>query len=197
MDRTSVGGGVSIYIRDCIKYTPRPDTPSNGLQLICIEIEPPKSKSFLVLAWYRQPSDSVGSFDKPERVLSFLDKEGKEIILLGDANCDLTLKQAEQPIYNDSKHMLNLYELFSFKQLLEDPTRVTLATSSIIDHIATTCARNIVKSGVCETSFSGHYMVYCILKLNGAVVRGHRMIKTRKMKNFDEEAFLANVSGMC
>ena len=57
-------------------------------------------------------------FNKVEKVLSFLDKEGKEIILLGDTTCDLTPKQAEQPIDNNSKHMLDLYELFSFKQLL-------------------------------------------------------------------------------
>ena len=41
------------------------------------------------------------------------------MILLGDTNCDLTSKQAEQPIDNSSKHMLELYELFSFKQLIE------------------------------------------------------------------------------
>ena len=57
------------------------------------------------------------------------------------------------------KHMLDLCELFSFKQLIEEPTRVTLNTSSIIDHIATTRARNIVKSGVYEVSLSDHYMV--------------------------------------
>ena len=95
----------------------RLDIPIDG-QLICIEVEPPKSKSFLVLAWYHPPSDPVGSFNKLEKVLSFLDKEGKEIILLGDTNCDLTPKQAEQPIDNNSKHVLDLYELFSFKQLI-------------------------------------------------------------------------------
>ena len=65
--------------------------------------------------------------------------------------------------------MLDLHELFSFKQLVEEPTRVTLTTSSIIDHIAARCARNIVKSGVHEVSKSDHYMVYCIRKFNGAV----------------------------
>ena len=148
LGRTSVEGGVSIYIRDCIKYKPRPDIPSNGLELICIETEPPKSKSFLVLAWYRPPSYPAGSFNRLAKVPSFLDKEGKEIILLGDTDCDLTPKLAEQAIDIDSKHMLNIYEFFSFRQLIEDPTRVTLATSSIIDHIATKCTRNVVKSGV-------------------------------------------------
>ena len=93
--------------------------------------------------------------------------------------------------------MLDLYELFSFKQLVEEPTRVTLTASSIIDHIATTCARNIVKSGVHEVSMSDHYMVYCIRKFNGAVEKDHKVIKTRKMKNFNEDAFLSDVSGIC
>ena len=138
LERICNGGGVSIYVRDSIKYEPRPDVPVEDLEIICIEVEPPKSRSFLVLAWYRPPGDPVVSFDKLEKVLSFLDKEGKEIMLLGDTNCYLTPKQAEQPIDNNSKHMLDLYELFSFKQLVEEPTRVTLTTSSIIDHIATT-----------------------------------------------------------
>ena len=195
LDRTKDGGGVSIYVRDSIKYKRRLDVPADDLELICIEVEPPKSKSFLVLAWYRPPSEPVGSFNKLEKALSFLDKEGKEIIL-GDTNFDLIPKQAEQPIDNNLKHMLDLYELFSFKQLIGGPTRVTLTTSSIIDHIATTCARNIVKSGVHEISLSDHYMVYCVRKFNGAVEKGHKMIKTRKMKNFNEEAFLADVSGI-
>ena len=40
-------------------------------------------------------------------------------------------------------------------------------------------------------------MVYCFRKFNGAVEKGHKMIKSRKMKNFNEVAFLADLSGMC
>ena len=82
LDRTFNGGGVSLYVRDSIKMTPRLDLPSEGLELLCVEISPPKSKPFLVVAWYRPPSDPVDSFDKLEKALAFLDKEGKEIILL-------------------------------------------------------------------------------------------------------------------
>ena len=125
-----------------------------------------------------------------------MDQEDKEIILLGDTNCDLTPKQDGQPIKNDSKHMSDIYELFSFKQLIEEPTRVTLTTSSIIDHIATTKVPNIVESGVHKVSLSDHFMVYCIRKFNGAVIKDHKVIKTRKMKHFNEEAFLADVSSI-
>ena len=197
LDRTRNGGGVSIYIRDSIKYKRRLDVPKDDLELICIEVQPPKNKPFLVIVWYRPPSGPVCSFNRLEHVLSYLDQEGKEIILVGDTNCDLTKTKADQPMDNDAKHLCNLYELFSLKQLIEEPTRVTLDTSTIIDHIATTCVRNIVDSGVLEVSLSDHYLVYCIRKFNGAVEKGHKMIKTRKMKNFNEDAFLADISGIC
>ena len=119
------------------------------------------------------------------------------MILLGDTNCDLTRRQDEKLIDNNAKHMANIYELFSFKQLIEEPTRVTLETATIIDHIATTCARDIVKAGVHEVSLSDHYMVYCIRKFNGAVEKDHKRIKTRNMKNFKEDEFLSDVSDIC
>ena len=197
LDRTCNGGGVSKYVRDSIKYKRRLDIPSDDLELICIEVDPPKSMPFLVLAWYRPPSAPVASFNKLEKALSFLDKEGKEMILIGDTNCDLTAKTTDQPIDNDSKHMVDLYGFLSFVQLIGEPTRITVTTSSIIDHVATTCARNIVKSGALHVSLSDHYLVYCIRRFNGAVEKGHKMIKTRKVKHFCEEAFLADVSGIC
>ena len=91
---------------------------------------------------------------------------------------------------------LSLYELFSFNQLIKEPFNVTLDTSSIIDHIATTCARNIIKSGVHDVSMSDHYMVYCIRKFNRAVEKGHKIIKTCKTKNFNDQAFLSDVAGI-
>ena len=79
LDRTCNGGGVSVYVRDSARAKNRSDAPSDGLELLCIEIEPPKSKPFLVIAWYRPPGDTVGSFDKLEKVLAYLDREGKEM----------------------------------------------------------------------------------------------------------------------
>ena len=57
----------------------------------------------------------MDSFNKVEKVLSYLDKEGKEIILLGDTNCDLTKRAQDQPAENNAKHISSLYELFSLK----------------------------------------------------------------------------------
>ena len=197
LDRTCNGGGVSLYVRDSVKFKPRDDVPTDSLELICVEIQPPRSKPYLVVSWYRPPSDPVGSFSNMEKVLSYLDKEGKEIILLGDTNCDLTITAPDQPAKNNSKHICSLYELFSLNQLIEEPTRVTLTSFSIIDHIATTSARNIIESGVHKVSMSDHYMVFCVRKFEGALKKDHKVVTTKSMKNFDKDAFLADVAGIC
>ena len=142
----------------------------------------PKSATPLVLAWYRPPSDPIRTFEKLETVLSFLDNEGKEKILLGDTNCDLTRSIASHP--NHDRHMKE-FMIYS---------RTSLRTSSLIGHIATTCPNNIVDSGVLQVSMSDHCPVYCLRKLNGARRKDHKVIKARSMKNFDEAAFLADVS---
>ena len=92
-DRTSSGGGVAVYIKDSFSYKLRKDIPYNDLELICAEILPPKAMSYVVVAWYRPPSNPVESFSQLELILSFLDKEEKEVILLGDTNCDFAVKE--------------------------------------------------------------------------------------------------------
>ena len=126
--------------------------------MICVKILPPKAKPYFLVAWYRPPSDLVDSFNKLEQILSFLDKEEKEVILLGDTNCDLTVKEGIT-LDSNAKHLPDIYDLFTYQQLITGPTRVTPNSSSIIDHIATTIPKNIVKSGVFPISLSDHFMV--------------------------------------
>ena len=194
---TCRGGSVSIYIIDSINNTRLYDLPENNLELFCVEIIPPQSRPFIIIAWYRPPNDPVASFDKLEKILNFLDKENKEIILLGDANCDLSKHNAGQPFNsNDTKHLCNIYELFIFKQLINKPTRVTLSNSTAIDHTATTAVNNSVKSGVIETSMSDHIMVFCVRKLRAALEKNHKVIQARSMKTFNEKAFVVDVASI-
>ena len=144
---------------------------------MCRNKTPPKSKPYIVIVWYRPPSDPVDSFIKLDTNLSYLDREGKEIILLGDTNCDFTSIPKGQLSDNNAIHLRSIYDLFSFTQLIEEPTRVTLETATLIDHIATTCPNNVLEFGVLKISMSNHYMVYCIRKLNSSFRKDHKAIK--------------------
>ena len=90
--------------------------------------------------------------------------------------------------------MSKVYYLFSFKQLIKEPTRVNLTIFTLIDHVATTSPESILDLEALQVSMSDHYLVYCLRKLNGARRKDHKVIKTRSMKNFDETAFFADVS---
>ena len=107
-DRNREGGGIALYIKDSIKYHVRKDLPEKSLELLCIEVEPLKARPFFVISWYRPPSDTVETFDKLDRILQFLETEGKELILLGDTNCDFLKFSSTSDVSclnNPSKHM--------------------------------------------------------------------------------------------
>ena len=109
----------------------------------------------------------------------------------------LAVKENDRLTDGNAKHLSNIYNIYSLKQLIKDPTRATCSSSTIIDHIATSCFKNIIESGVYEIGISDYYMVYCIRKINGTVERDHKIIKTRKIKNFNQDAFLSHVSNIC
>ena len=81
---------VVMYIRDNIPYSQRNDLATGGLELACIEVKLPYNKSFLVATWYRPPSSQIDLFDEWALFLSKCDTENKELIIVGDFNCDLS-----------------------------------------------------------------------------------------------------------
>ena len=187
-------GGVIFYVRGSMRFIQRNDIPNRNLELLCIEVQPHKSKPFLLIAWYRPPNDSSTTFKKVETLLSYLDKEGKEIILMGDINCDLSKDSMNNPLNSNSGRIQKLYELFSLQQIINEPTRVTITTSTHIDNIATSCIDNVLEAGVHKIALSDHYLIFCMRKLNVSNASGHKTIRTINMKKFNAEAFLADVA---
>ena len=80
-DRNKHGGGVAMYIKEGIKYIVRSDLPIHNLELICIEVQPLRSEPFNIVSWYRPPNAPIDSFLQLEKVLAYIDREGKETIL--------------------------------------------------------------------------------------------------------------------
>ena len=142
LDRNRHGGGVAFYIKDTINYKVVDNLPEHSLELICLEIIPKMAQSFFVLCWYRPPASTVDKFDKLGNILGYLETFNREIILLGDTNRDLL--SVESDTGSTAEHMRNIYLDFGMKQLISEPTRETIHTSTLIDHIATTHPNNTV-----------------------------------------------------
>ena len=85
------GGGVCFYIRNCINFSVRNDLSFDQLENLCILINKPKARPFLIATWYRPPNSPVAKFNYLEKLLGTLDTENIEYYLLGDLNCDLSV----------------------------------------------------------------------------------------------------------
>ena len=80
--------------------------------------------------------------------------------ILGDLNCNLL---QEKPLFNiPTKKLDSLYELYQLTQLINEPTRITITTTSLIDHVVTNTPEKISHSGVVHTGISDHSLVYAI-----------------------------------
>ena len=149
------------------------------------------------MAWYRPPSDTVHTFTKIERDIELLESKKNEIILIGDTNSNLSLLECtlenNSSAYQSALHMASVFDTIGLKQIINEPTRVTVETASFIDHIAVTKPESISDSGILRVTFSDHYAVHCIRKFMGCFERQRKTIHSRKMKNFDYDKFLSDV----
>ena len=150
---------------------------------------------FDIISWYRPPNDLIEGFRHLETVLSYIDSKRKEIIIPGDTNYNL-MNNETVTSHSHLQALENIYQQFGFSQIIREATRVTLTTSIFIDHIAVSNKLIILKSGVIKTTFSDHYLIYYNRKFRGAFIKEHKLIINRKMKNFDKEPFLRDISSL-
>ena len=150
-----------MYVRNVIDFKIRSDLSDPDLEFLCIEIQKPRAKPFLILNWYRPPNSPIELFDKFEVLLAKIEAEYVESNILGDINCDM---MAVTPA-NETRHLIELCELFQYTQLIKEPTRVTSSTKSLIDLFLTNEAVKFATSGVSPIGCSDHSLISVSRKL--------------------------------
>ena len=97
--------------------------------------------------------------DRFENFIDHVMTEEKEIILMGDFNKNLINEEIKTE-WNNFTTSLGL------SQIVRNPTRITEASSTLIDHIYTNCEENISRVHVGKFSLSDHYAIFGNRKLN-------------------------------
>ncbi len=172
-DRNRNGGGVAIYLRNSINYKIKEELMSCDLEIITIEIFKPKSKSFLVNCWYRPPDSSVEIFNNYEELVKKMDSENKEVILIGDFNCDWS-QIVNNHANSQTKKFVELTKTLQFEQLIKEPTRVTESSKTQIDLAFTNKPEGI----------SDHSLIFIQRKIS-IQRKAPKIIKTRQFKNYN------------
>ena len=98
------------------------------IECLMIQVKIGMSKPFLVTSLY-SPHNTTDHLNKIDSLITFIDTENKESIIIGDTNCDFI-----KPT-NYTVHLNRIIKNHGLTQLIEDPTRTTDSTATLIDHI--------------------------------------------------------------
>jgi endonuclease/exonuclease/phosphatase family metal-dependent hydrolase len=93
-----------------------------------------------------------------------MDVENKEIILIGDFNCNSNPKNSRTSSQTDK--LKDIVTTHKFKQLITAHTRITDSSASLIDLAFTNKPGNIVKSGVEHVGISDHSLIFIQRKIS-------------------------------
>ena len=108
---------------------------------------------------------------------------------MGNINCDLNA-----PLDNNTKHLNNILNSFGYSQLMQDATRTTKTTSTIIDHIITNRPDIISSSGVRPCGISDHDALFLIRNTRAQKLRAPpKVITVRKYKRFNMVDFQSDL----
>ena len=139
---------------------------------------------------YRPPDSRVEYNDRFEEFIDRLIEENKEFILLGDFNKDLLNVETDREWGNFTTSL-------GLTQLINEPTRVTNASQTIIDDIYTNTEENIQHVHVERLCLSDHYAVFCNRKNQSNIIENtHQIITYRYFKNFEVDRFLNDLDSV-
>jgi len=105
-----------------------------------------------------------------------------DFMIVGDLNIDLLLTN---PVVNT---LISVTKSFNLEQLIKQPTRVTIQSSTLLDPIFVFFPHKIRQSGCFSLTNSDHHFVYCVFgKL--FVKKESKLIEYRTFKNVNCDIF--------
>ena len=171
------------------------------IENIIFDILLPMSKPITIGVFYRPPHQA-NLMELIAKSFSLLNLKDNEIYLLGDFN--INLLQNGNYIFKNRKGMaacqgavhtlINKYQefcqIFSLKQLIICPTRVTCNTSSLIDRILTNTTEKFFQSGIIDCGMSNHQLIFCTRKIKRAKFNKHNVVFLRSPKYYTVNVFV-------
>ena len=143
-------------------------------------------RGILICSCYRPPNDEE-FLSKLEVSLSKLDPAA-EFYILGDMNIDISQDSALLTRYRA------IMNIFNCSQIINEATRVTPDSSTVLDHIMTNSVGKVKGKGVIPSGFSDHFMVYCS---RGSVAGDGPLPpiikRVRSLKNYTKERLVLSL----
>lgn len=153
------GGGLGVYVKSNLKF---------DIIKTSDEIEQLWIKLFLddfTVAFgivYKPPEQSyVDFFSKFEATASEIMFQVEQVICVGDFNIDLMRPEAP-----NSRYAYKIFEGLGLKQLINEPTRLTDNSATMIDLILSNDHIGTISSGTIPDRIADHQLVFSKFKIN-------------------------------
>jgi exonuclease III len=183
------GAGVGIYVKSQLhaSVSLQPVLHNLHFESICCTLRlNGKALPFSIFSIYRNFRCSIPHFIND---LSELFQAGSiqssQLLAIGDFNIDMFKDTA------DTKNYKSLLQSYGLRQLLEQPTRITPTSATLIDHIVATSSLNILLSASCPCKISDHNLIICAVRLDADVPSDQTIVRTtRDYSAYDKDRFL-------
>ena len=185
------GGGNLIYTKDNHSWYMMTKwclcTPD--IECLWVKLDLPSTRPTYVCSVYRPPEGSADkSLSLIEQTIIDIYASGlDDVIIMGDFNIDLLPKRESK-----YKKYVQFLKTNKLTQLVMSPTRVTLRSQSLIDHIVINQEDLYIQHGVVDPGLS-HCMAFTARKkAKSPKVISH--VKCRNYRNFVDIAFQNDIS---
>ncbi len=152
---------------------------NTDITYVTFKLSETQTHHFYVTSIYCSPNKT--DFIKNSFFDYFQEITENDCIFLGDFNIDVNK-------VSENKSCINCYETEGYKQLIENLTRVSDSSSSIIDHIYVNKCENISNYGVLQCAVSDHQPILVKRKLSFRSKTKnikHQTIKYQDFKNIN------------
>ena len=137
---------------------------------------------------HRPPDDEL-FFDRIGSPLEKAWLRSSNIFLLGDFNCDLSLKATQDnALLRNTGKLLSIFEMFNMHNVIQEATISAITSSTLLDLIVTTRKDLVSTSGAFPLGISDHNLIYATIRLKNKRPQPN-IIRTRNCKKIDVEKF--------
>lgn len=172
------GGGVGIFINDCIQFKVLHDLTyiADIIECIFVELIIETGSNLIVGCIYRPPSSDINTFNDELTKMLERDyfKKAKDIVIMGDFNINLLQYKVHIPT---SEFLINMLS-FGLLPCITKPSRVTMNTESLIDNIFTNYNPSLCKSALLYHDISDHYPI--IMQFSKPNFKNNKMNQSQK-----------------
>lgn len=179
------GGGVGIYVLDDIKCKLiKLPQEINQPEMLFVELATHHSKVAIGVL-YKPPKIPYGTLGLIHETLAYITTKYHHTIIAGDFNVNYL--NPSSPSVNFLQ--LNVAEPFGLTQMIDEPTRITLTSSTLIDLVFVSNAKNVKKCGVVDIpGISDHCLVYTAYAIKKIKFKP-KLVTRRDFRKFSEQKF--------